>query len=72
MEGKVVAAAENAYAESPNADPNITELLVATLHDYVTRDDYEPAYKLGKTLMDDKCYRQARPGTCRRGCLLRE
>ena len=55
MEGKVVAAAESAYAESPNADPNITELLVATLHDYVGHDDYEPAYKIGKVLMDGKC-----------------
>ncbi len=55
MEGKVVDAAESAYAESPNADPNITELLVATLHDDVTHDDYEPAYKIGKVLMDGKC-----------------
>ncbi len=55
MEEKVVAAAESAYAESPNADPNITELLVATLHDYVTHDDDEPAFKIGKLLMDGKC-----------------
>ena len=33
MEGKVVAAAENAYAEAPNADPKIVEVLVATLYD---------------------------------------
>ena len=31
MEGKLVAAAESAYAEAPNADPKIVELLVATL-----------------------------------------
>ena len=55
MEGKVVAAAESAYAEAPNADPKIVELLVATLYDFVKSDDYEPAFKLGKTLMDHKC-----------------
>ena len=55
MEGKLVAAAESAYAEAPNADPKIAEILVATLGDRVTRDDYEPAFKLGKTLMDNKC-----------------
>ena len=49
MEGKVVAAAEDAYAEAPNADPEIVEVLVATLYDCVAHDDYEPAFKLGKT-----------------------
>ncbi len=52
---KLVAAAESAYAEAPNADPKIMELLVAILDDRVKRDDYEPAFKLGKTLMDNKC-----------------
>ncbi len=55
MEGKLVAAAESAYAEAPNADSNIVELLVGTLYDAVSHDDYEPAYKLGKLLMDNKC-----------------
>ncbi len=55
MEGKVVAAAESAYVEAPNADPKIVEVLVATLYEFVRGDDYEPAYKLGKTLMDHKC-----------------
>ena len=55
MEGKLVAAAESAYAKAPNADPQITELLVVTLADRVKFDDYEAAFKLGKTLMDNKC-----------------
>ena len=55
MEGKLVAAAESAYAEAPNADPKITDLLVVILGDRVRRDDYEAAFQLGKTLMDNKC-----------------
>jgi cyclophilin family peptidyl-prolyl cis-trans isomerase len=55
MEGKLVDAAEAAYAEAPNTDPNVTQMLVATLYDLVARDDYEPAFKLGKLLMDNKC-----------------
>ena len=48
MEGKLVAAAEDAYAEAPNADPEIVEFLAATLYDFVAHDDYEPAFKIGK------------------------
>ncbi len=55
MEGKLVSAAEDAYAEAPNTDPKITEILVATLADRVMRDDYEEAFELGKTLMDHRC-----------------
>lgn len=55
MEEKVLAAAENAYAEAPNADPNIVQVLVATLYESVTRDDFEPAFKLGKMLLENKC-----------------
>ena len=55
MEGKLVAAAESAYAEAPNADPNIVQVLVATLYEFVEHDDYEAAFKLGKMLMDNKC-----------------
>ena len=55
MERKVIAAAEDAYAEAPNADSNLVELLAAELLYDVTHDDYEPAFKLGKLLMDNKC-----------------
>ncbi|MEI8374330.1 MAG: peptidylprolyl isomerase [Planctomycetota bacterium] len=55
MVGKLVAAAESAYAKAPNTDPQITELLVVTLADRVRFDDYEVAFKLGKLLMDNKC-----------------
>jgi cyclophilin family peptidyl-prolyl cis-trans isomerase len=52
---KLIAAAESAYAEAPNADPKVTDVLVRVLADDVKRDDYEPAFQLGKTLMDKKC-----------------
>jgi len=55
MEGKLIAAAESAYAKAPNADPQITELLLVTLAERVGHDDYEAAFQLGKTLMDNKC-----------------
>ncbi len=55
MEGTLIAAAERAFAESPNADPKITEVLYSTLGERVGREDYEAAFQLGKTLMDNKC-----------------
>ena len=55
MKEKLVPAAESAFAEAPNADPNIVEFLVASLYYGVTHDDFEAAFKLGKTLMDNKC-----------------
>ncbi len=55
MEGQLISAAEDAFAEAPNADPEIVKLLAITLYEQVERDDYEPAFKLGKLLMDNKC-----------------
>ena len=55
MEGKLVEGAASAYAEAPNTDSKITEILVATLGDRVIREDYETAFKIGKLLMDNKC-----------------
>jgi cyclophilin family peptidyl-prolyl cis-trans isomerase len=55
IERKLAAAAAGAYAEAPNSDKKIVDLLVGTLYDLVTHDDFEPAYQLGKTLMDNKC-----------------
>ncbi|MGA2256528.1 MAG: peptidylprolyl isomerase, partial [Thermoguttaceae bacterium] len=40
--------------EAPNADSKIADILVATLGERVARDDYETAFKLGKTLMENK------------------
>ncbi len=56
MEGKLVEAAASAYAEAPNADSKITEILVDTLGHRVFSEDYEAAFKIGKLLMDNKCH----------------
>ncbi len=56
LEPKLIAAAEKAYAEAPNADKQITDYLVGQqLTRMVQRDDYEPAAEIGKLLMDNKC-----------------
>ena len=55
MESKLIEAAEKAYAESPNTDPEITAFLVKLLGRKVKVDDYEPAEKIGKLLMENKC-----------------
>jgi cyclophilin family peptidyl-prolyl cis-trans isomerase len=52
---RLVEAAKSAYAEAPNADPDVLTVLVGTLSDQIERDDYEPAFALGKMLMDNKC-----------------
>jgi cyclophilin family peptidyl-prolyl cis-trans isomerase len=53
--GELVSAAKNAYEEAPNADAKVTEVLLGTLFDQIGNDDYEPAFALGKLLMDKKC-----------------
>jgi len=55
MEPKLIAAAEKAFVEAPNADKQVAELLVDVLVRQVQADDYEEAYRLGKVLMDNKC-----------------
>ncbi len=62
LAAQVIAAAESAFAEAPNADPEIVKLLVVTLYDFVSREDYESAFQLGKTLMDHKCNDKHVPG----------
>jgi cyclophilin family peptidyl-prolyl cis-trans isomerase len=55
IEPKLVEAAEQAYAEAPNVDNKIADFLVTLLHEKVEADDYEPAAKIGKLLMDNGC-----------------
>jgi cyclophilin family peptidyl-prolyl cis-trans isomerase len=55
IEPKLIDAAEKAYAESPNTDQEITAYLAKLLAKQVQRDDYEPAARIGKLLMDSKC-----------------
>ena len=46
---------KKAYQEAPNADKEIVKFLVRLLDEDVRADDYEPAAKIGKLLMDNKC-----------------
>ncbi len=55
LEPKLIAAAERAYAEAPNADKQVTDFLVKLLAQKVHRDDYELAAEIGKLLMDHNC-----------------
>jgi len=55
MEPKLIGAAEKAYVEAPNADKQVTDLLVDVLVAQVQSDYYEEAFRLGKLLMDHQC-----------------
>jgi cyclophilin family peptidyl-prolyl cis-trans isomerase len=55
LEPKLIDAAEKAYQEAPNADKQVVAFLVRLLEEEVQADDYEPAAKIGKLLMDNKC-----------------
>jgi cyclophilin family peptidyl-prolyl cis-trans isomerase len=55
MESTLIEAAEKAYAESPNSDLEITAFLAKLLARKVKADDYEPAARIGKLLMENKC-----------------
>jgi cyclophilin family peptidyl-prolyl cis-trans isomerase len=48
------AGAEALYTAEPNKDPDVAKTLVRMLADDVRRDDYEPALKLAKLLIDNK------------------
>jgi len=55
IEPKFVEAAEQACAEAPNADKQVTEFLVKLLVQKVSQDDFEFADRIGKLLMESKC-----------------
>jgi cyclophilin family peptidyl-prolyl cis-trans isomerase len=55
LEPKLIEAAEKAYAEAPNADKQLTDFLTLLLGEMVQADDYEPAAKIAKLLMDNHC-----------------
>ncbi len=52
---ELLAAAEKAYVAAPNADEEVTQLLITVLSDRTRRDDYEAAFAVGKLLMDHQC-----------------
>ena len=55
MEPKLLAAAEKAFVEAPNANKDVSDLLLQVCVHYVGSDDYENAYRLGKVLVDHQC-----------------
>ena len=55
LEPKLIEAAEKAYTEAPNADKELTDFLALLLDEMVQTDDYEPAAKIAKLLMDNHC-----------------
>ena len=55
LEPQLIEAAQQAYAESPNADPRVSELLIAMLSEWVKKDDYEKAWTLGDMLTKHNC-----------------
>jgi cyclophilin family peptidyl-prolyl cis-trans isomerase len=55
LEPKLVAAAEEAYIEAPNADIPLAQFLVGLVQQWVGQDDYEPAARVGKLLVENKC-----------------
>lgn len=61
LEPKVFDAAEKAYAEAPNADKHLTDFLAMLLEEKVLADDYEPAARIGKLLMENNCTKKRVP-----------
>ncbi len=55
LEPKLIEAAKKAFEEAPNADEKITHFLVNLLVRQVHRDDYEPAWDIGRLLMENNC-----------------
>lgn len=54
LEPKLVAAAQAAYAEAPNADKGIADFLALLLTQAVQRDNYEPVGEIGKLLVENQ------------------
>ncbi len=55
MEARLLDSAEKAYAAAPNQDKGITEYLTNVLRPMLRRDEYEPAARVGKLLMENHC-----------------
>ncbi len=55
MQAQLIAAAEKAFLEAPNADRELTNLLVGLLSGHVRADRYDEGFRLGKLLVDNNC-----------------
>jgi cyclophilin family peptidyl-prolyl cis-trans isomerase len=48
-------AAEKAFVEAPNADKNVSDLLLGIFFDAIGQDNFEDAGRIGKMLVDNNC-----------------
>jgi cyclophilin family peptidyl-prolyl cis-trans isomerase len=55
LQPKFFQAAEKAFAEAPNADKDVTDVLLGIYYDEVGQDDFENADRIGKLLIDNRC-----------------
>ncbi len=55
MEPQMIEAAEKAYVEAPNADAELTKLLLAVVARNVQQDKYEEALRLAELLIKNRC-----------------
>ena len=55
LQPKFFQAAEKAFAEAPNADKDVTDVLLGIFYDEVGQDDFENAARIGKLLIDNHC-----------------
>src|SRR3989304_3733740 len=53
MQSQLLQATEKAYLEAPNADQQITNLLIDMCNTQIQTDDYENAARVGKLLVDN-------------------
>jgi len=52
LEPQLIDAAEKAFAEAPGLNPDLPEFLVAIIKGSVAGDDFEPAYRLAKLMIE--------------------
>ncbi len=55
LKPKFFQAAEKAFAEAPNADKDVTDVLLGIFYDEAGQDDFENAIRIGKLLIDNHC-----------------
>jgi cyclophilin family peptidyl-prolyl cis-trans isomerase len=52
LEPQLIAAAEKAYQEAPGLNPELADFLTAIIAGSVRQDDFEPAYRLSKLMLE--------------------
>ena len=62
---KLISAARQAYAQAPNADPQVADLLVGIVAEWNLRDDYEKVLDLGNFSIAHDCKEPAGSGVDR-------